>query len=358
MTNGGRNETDGRIEVDESTLRILPVPFVTLYDDGRIGSWNPAAESIFGWKENEVLGSIPPFVPRSEEEAWREFVDRVCRQGSVEDVRVSLRTVRGRPIEASVTGTETAGATGSILVAIRDRTELIEQTNVNDLYTRVLRHDVRNELNLVLGYARMIAEGGGDDDDERAWAERIRESTRRVLRTTETARDLDRSLTASSEIRAIDLAEVVEPIVDDYRELFPAATITADLPETPARVGPSIAVAIENLIDNAIRHNDGEDARVDVRLETTIERGDRWTELVVADDGPGIPRAEREVLIEGTESPLQHGSGLGLWLVYWLVRKSNGELLYEPNDPRGSIVVVRLLAAEATDADPGADGRS
>ncbi|MGM0399180.1 MAG: ATP-binding protein, partial [Halobacteriota archaeon] len=63
----------------------------------------------------------------------------------------------------------------------------------------------------------------------------------------------------------------------------------------------------------------------------------------VVDDGPGIPRMEREVLSGETEiGPLYHGSGLGLWFVNLAVRQADGVLQFEENEPRGSVVSIRL----------------
>jgi signal transduction histidine kinase len=65
----------------------------------------------------------------------------------------------------------------------------------------------------------------------------------------------------------------------------------------------------------------------------------------VADDGPGIPDHERAVLTDGEETALEHGSGLGLWLVHWVVERSGGRLSFAENDPRGSVVRMDLRPA-------------
>lgn len=62
----------------------------------------------------------------------------------------------------------------------------------------------------------------------------------------------------------------------------------------------------------------------------------------MADNGPGIPECELGVLERGYETPLEHTSGLGLWLVNLIVRESDGDLLYAENDPRGSKITIRL----------------
>jgi signal transduction histidine kinase len=54
--------------------------------------------------------------------------------------------------------------------------------------------------------------------------------------------------------------------------------------------------------------------------------------LTVADDGPGIPKAEIEVIEEGQETPLEHASGLGLWLVQHVVEQSGGDVEFEVED--------------------------
>ena len=67
-------------------------------------------------------------------------------------------------------------------------------------------------------------------------------------------------------------------------------------------------------------------------------------EVRVADDGPGIPAAEVNVLERGYETPLEHGSGLGLWIVNWIVTESGGGISFDENDPRGSVVTLRFEA--------------
>ena len=67
------------------------------------------------------------------------------------------------------------------------------------------------------------------------------------------------------------------------------------------------------------------------------------------DDGPGLPEQERAVLAAGRETPLEPTSGLGLWLVYWIVTSLGGELVF-PEVETGTTVAVRLPRA-STDGD-------
>jgi signal transduction histidine kinase len=91
-------------------------------------------------------------------------------------------------------------------------------------------------------------------------------------------------------------------------------------------------------VENALVHN-GEDPTVEVTVSEDPRAG---AVLSVADDGPGIPARERKVLESGTETQLEHGQGIGLWLVTWAVTQLGGALSFSEREPSGSIVTVRL----------------
>jgi Signal transduction histidine kinase len=72
-----------------------------------------------------------------------------------------------------------------------------------------------------------------------------------------------------------------------------------------------------------------------------VTRHGQFWRLSVADDGPGIPDDERMVLNRATETSLEHGSGLGLWLAKWLVDASGGGLTFAVDD--GTVARVDIL---------------
>ena len=73
----------------------------------------------------------------------------------------------------------------------------------------------------------------------------------------------------------------------------------------------------------------------------------------VEDDGPGIPDEQVTVLERGRETALEHTSGLGLWLVDWIVRASGGTVSFEARSPRGSVVELVLPRAESSSRPAG-----
>jgi len=110
-------------------------------------------------------------------------------------------------------------------------------------------------------------------------------------------------------------------------------------------------MALEQLLENAAAYNDADEPRV--RLG--VEADDGRVTIRVADNGPGIPEEERSVVTGQEETPLSHSSGLGLWLVSWVAEASGGELRFEENEPRGSIVAFDLPLPGSQDETTAAD---
>ena len=106
------------------------------------------------------------------------------------------------------------------------------------------------------------------------------------------------------------------------------------------RYGYMFEVVIEELLDNAVRHNDQPTPEVEVTVAETEATDTALIE--VADNGPGIPTTTWDVIESGEETPLEHTDGIGLWVVYWAVTALGGTVEYEANEPRGSVIQLRV----------------
>jgi signal transduction histidine kinase len=146
-----------------------------------------------------------------------------------------------------------------------------------------LRHNLRNELTVARGVAGIAVEGETPPPSVAADSE---ESTEDLLTLGEKAREVERRMEAARiHDEPVGLTAVVESIVAGGREEFPDAT--------------------------------------------------------VEDEGPGIPDHEREVIESGTETTLEHGSGLGLWVAKWGAMRLGGEVRFR-DVGRGTAVEIRL----------------
>lgn len=231
--------------------------------------------------------------------------------------------VAGDPREAAFSEAETRFA--EFLTRLLEReldrerieTDLTSQTTLAEVLNRVLRHNLRNEMSVIRGFTRELAE---QVDDARS--DTIIDHIDDLIELSETARELERIITSDAERATTDIAALVDCVADTVAANYPSAdiTVTADEGATTA-VLPTFERAVEELLDNAAKHG-GSEPTVTVAVEAVPDA----VEIVIADDGPGLDNQEIEVLNRGVETPLTHGSGLGLWLAHWVVSSHDGEI--------------------------------
>ena len=213
---------------------------------------------------------------------------------------------------------------------------------------RVLRHDIRNSVNVIRGNAQLIRQGTNDAD---VVAETIHEQADEMARVSEQARELEAILSAEEvDTEPIDLSTTVSAKALAVKRRHEYATVHRSIEEDVwIRASPMIETAVENLLENAIEHNDAGHPAVWVDVTTEDRDGREAVTVRVEDDGPGIPPDQIAVLERGRETALEHTSGLGLWLVAWIVRASDGDVSFEEREPRGSVVELRLPRTEPPD---------
>jgi two-component system OmpR family sensor kinase len=205
---------------------------------------------------------------------------------------------------------------------------------------RVLRHNLRNVCNVIQGNTELLAEADGGSRMETECTEAVREQTERLVELSEKTQVLQDVLQGPTEATDQDVAALLSDHVERLRQDQPGVTVDADLPSSAVvRADERLPEALGEVLANAVEHHDTGDLHLDVAVEHAL---DGSVLVDVADDGPGIPQMERDVLDAGIERPLFHSEGLGLWLVRSVVEASEGEVSIVDNEPRGSIVRLRL----------------
>lgn len=187
--------------------------------------------------------------------------------------------------------------------------------------SRLFRHNLRNELNVVQSHAELLADG--TDAEMAGHVRAILENTDRLLGHSEKIRIIEAVISTDS-LSTVDLATVVERVLRSY-EGDTELTLDADIPDTAiVAAHPHIREAIDELLANAIEHAP-EGERPHVKL--WIDEQETQTTLFVEDKSGGLTEQEITVLQRGTERKLEHSSGIGLWLIRWLVEYSDAELV-------------------------------
>ncbi|RDZ37738.1 MULTISPECIES: PAS domain-containing sensor histidine kinase [unclassified Haloferax] len=303
---------------------------------------NPGFESVFGYDADEVRGeSLNDFIvpPDADDEAV-DFDQRTA-DGKANHAVVTRQTAWGRR-EFLYRGIPYSRGDGkqygfSIYSDITSQRRAREHLQV---LQRVLRHNLRNEMNVVLGMAEEIREATADSHVDHA-AARIAAHTETLLRVSEKARTAAAVLDDQRPDEVVDATETVRAVVEPRRTRFPAATFDLDLPPSlPVSVGPKLAQALANVVENALEHTPED---VTVRIEA--KRCENDATLRVSDDGDGIPEIEWAAVFGDEDiTQLSHGSGLGLWVVKWVVESAGGRVDYDRRDGWSTVQLTLPLA--------------
>lgn len=316
-------------------------------ENGRVVEIDELARAVFDGSPAEG-DTLRPAVPDGAEVTR---LDGSHRTAVIDD--------RRRVFDTSVEAvSDHRGQTTGYAVVVHDVTERHAYEKRLEVANRVLRHNLSNELNVVLGHANHVADATGDPELATA-AEEIRTAAVGLQETSEKARELVGSERHHGEPEPVAVAEPTRHVAAEFGS---AAEIRLSVTDTRAVVGSRQAytTAVENVVENAVEHHDG-----DPTVWIEIEETDDEVVVTVADDGPGIPETDRAAVERGSETPLEHTSGLGLWIAHWTATAVGGELRLGDREPRGTRVELRLPAvgsapddteAEAL-ADPG-DTRS
>lgn len=218
--------------------------------------------------------------------------------------------------------------------------ELTRRTNLATVLNRVLRHNLRNEMSVIRGQTWLMADQLQND----ALGSIALNKIDQVMDLCQKAREIEQIVGTETERVQTDIVALTERVVSDLTSDFPDASITVDAnDDVTAGVLPSFERAIRELIENAAKHG-GETPTITV----TVENVPNGTEIRIADDGSGLPDHERKVLETGAETPLIHGSGLGLWLVHWIVTSHNGTVEATVTDG-GTTMAVSVPRSPAAD---------
>jgi signal transduction histidine kinase len=181
-----------------------------------------------------------------------------------------------------------------------------------------------------------------------ASAGKIIDKSERVISMAEKERKITDLLQERPTLEEITVSDLFGQVVSNVKADHPDAEITAECSEhVTARATIQFGQALTELLTNAVVHNDSKSPEVTV----TVTQNGESVCIEIADDGPLIPEMERSLLQdEAEETPLYHGSGLGLWLVKLITSRSGGTITFEQNSPEGNVVTIELPSSGSAGA--------
>jgi PAS domain S-box-containing protein len=319
---------------------------------------NERFEELTGYDWETIHGRNCRFLQgeRTNQESVDELGTHIAAK---EPVRTELLNYRrdGTPFwnEVSISPVENeAGEVTHFVGFQKDVTKRKRQSTLVDVLNRVLRHNLRNSMSVVLSRANILAESV--EADGQPHLDSILGRAHDLVALSERARDIDQIMRSETESgpEPYDLVALVTDVVDDLRAEYPDATIETSLPETQSvKAEAPLRQAVHEVGTNALKHS-GAAPTVSFSVAPTDAAG--VVRLTVSDDGPGLPREEQTVLERGYETQLAHSSGLGLWFVNWVVTGVGGRVDATVDD--GTTVTLTLLDPDAEHAGEVSDAGS
>ena len=203
---------------------------------------------------------------------------------------------------------------------VLDVTEEAQRQELVTVLNRVLRHNLRNKLTVIMGLADDMRKDDPVDDRP----ERIIDASEDLVELSRKVRRVQSFTAAAGDFGPMDLDLVVRSVTMRVVDPVADVDVTVDLPDEAVRVRAGVEPVLAELLENAIEHN--EPPR-EVWLEASID-GDLRDLLTIeiGDNGPGLPADERLVVEGGEETPLSHASSIGLWLARWAAESAGGDL--------------------------------
>ncbi|THE64949.1 PAS domain S-box protein [Salinadaptatus halalkaliphilus] len=314
---------------------------VVLDAQDRVVDCNPAARHLIGvdgdyagTPVDEFFDTVPDAIERFRDTRGVDTEVTIPTDGERRDFHLTISPLEdGRP----------ADATGRLIVLrditpLKERERALEQREselefVSQLLTRVLRHNLRNDLSLVRGYAAMIANEG--NPTVAPMAAEIVETSDELLATSRNARTIQRIIDREGCAEQLDLADHLEELVGLYRTDEIPATISLSIPDQCAiETDPELEYAFDILLETTLEHADPQ-----ATIEVALERTDEHATVTVIDEGACLPQTELAVVAQSDQQLFEQTNEIGLWIVHWIVERSTASMAIETGRNRNLVSI-------------------
>ena len=302
---------------------------------------NPAYEEVYGVSAEKLEGDPQTFLDAIHPEdvpAVREAMERLADGTAVDmEYRVNPDENYNRWVWAQAEPIIEGGEVVRITGFIRDITDRRRRECQLVVMDNLLRHNLRNDLNVILGRAADLESDVPESAEHTAVIRRVGEQ---LLETAEKERDIIDLITQTREPERIELREAIADAAETVRGRHPDASIEVSAPEPVTIEGrPELRAAVIELLENAVRHADCGDPTAEVSLRRTSD----GAAIAVRDDHAPIPSVEAGVLTGDHDmTNVYHSSGLGLWLVHWAVDLSDGAIDVRSGPDGGNEITLSL----------------
>ncbi|MGD2114760.1 MAG: PAS domain S-box protein [Acidobacteriota bacterium] len=371
---GAAEELHQSLARTRSILETAVDGFISIDDRGIVEAVNPAAEEMFGYSEEDLVGrNVKILMPEPWHSEHDDYIDHYLETGERKIIGIGREVMGLRkdgstfPLELAVSEVEVGGQRAFIGTVrdVSERKRLEEQFLQSQKMEAVGRlaggvaHDFNTLLSSILGYSEMLADSlpeGAEGDKPRRAAAQIRRSAERGAELTRQLLTFSRQERRREEL--VDLNRVVHGLSDMLDRLVgEQVELVHDLEPRLARVSADPAQleqVLVNLVVNAVDAMPG-GGRITLSSRNLQPPGagpdgaggEGAVQIEVSDTGVGMDESTRRRIFEPffTTKERGKGTGLGLSTVYGIVTQNGGGISVETAEGEGTTFRVRLPRA-------------
>lgn len=352
-----KDEAESEIELERNRLRAVleatPLPIISVDIAGIVTDWNKAAERLFGWSKDEILGNRCPIVPETERSELGALIDRTTDR---DDINGRLFPTRHRDGSTINTHLFTAGlvdASGGVTGAILALQDVTERTR----FLQVASHELNNPLSTIKAIASLLMHQVRSGKSLNGVSERLSVLQQQVDRTAELMNTIVQALRVQEgyldvRLEPCDLSASLESIVASYS--LSTKTHRFSFSCHGERVVPVLAdhrrlqQVFHNLLNNAMKYS-----REGTVVHVDVSRTRKYGLVTVRDEGQGIPENELQRVFESfyrgsnLDTSVSGGMGLGLFVCKDIVERHHGRI-WATSDEVGSAFYVKLPLFESS----------
>jgi signal transduction histidine kinase len=202
-----------------------------------------------------------------------------------------------------------------------------------EIYTSILRHDLGNDIQMILGGIELSQMSAGEY--------RQRAHLESTLAAAERMRSLLQMFSLSENELESDILSVLEKISLRAEIAFKGLLVSVDASDEvkiqPPKYGRLVALAFENLLRNSAQHAGNLPS-----VEITLTVSEDQLQIKFSDDGPGVDEEIRENLFERGTTTEEQSKGLGLYLTKTIIESENGSIELLLKDNPGCCFLIQL----------------
>jgi len=346
----------------ENILNDAADAIVLLDEDDHITLWNKAAESLFGYKEKQVIGqSLEVIFPKDKKTKadLAEMNQTVREQGVVRRHRVETVAQDGHIVLTAFTRTRLRNEKKEFIgssVILRDitqqeqlRQQVVHSEKLSAVGTLAagIAHEVGTPLTSISSLAQ-IMQMKTDDEEFKAKLALIQQSIDRISRTVRTLVDFSRP--ATEKIESVYLNSVVDHVlrIIKYDKRLKHQQIITLLEPNIGLVRANFDQVLQVLINICLNAADAMEGKKDGVLEVKTWNNGKYVCARVRDNGGGIKKKHLSCIFDPffTTKTNGKGTGLGLWVSYNIIKSFSGDIKVESDVGKGTSFTIILPRQE------------